>query len=424
MLAVPYLVAIASLRGLTVALPTFHGVDEYYYHYPVILRFAHQLPFPDVTHYAAGAAQPPLFHLVMAYIGKVIGYELWRLRLLEALISYAAVVVLFVLLKRRLGLDRGTAVALALLFALSPYIYGASFRLLTDNLAILFTVVALERFERFREAEELGPFVVGCLSVAAAMLTRQSTAFLVGVATYYALRGRPSVRGSPTLRDRTVALSAVGASAVPLIALFVAWHGLVPPTGNAAPCGLCSGGEGSTVHLVVTELALAALGLYGAVLFAPLLLKRIQAAGLPTLSELRGPLLGAACGVLLLLLWPAGTPTGSNAQGAGFITRVASHLPSLVGSSLVFWALVPAAGAVLWARLRVAPRRWLVLVFLGCFLVSTLVIRFPWQKYIDPFVLLAILLTVSPGELVSRRDFAGAGVLAVGFTVYILTFVG
>jgi hypothetical protein len=132
---------------------------------------------------------------------------------------------------------------------------------------------------------------------------------------------------------------------------------------------------------------------------------------------------GAALGALLLLLRPTGTPVGSTAQGAGFIWRAAEHLPSLAGSPLLFWALLPLAGAVLWARIRVAPRPRLVIAFLACFLVSTIVIRFPWQKYVDPFALLGVLLTVRPTELVRTRDFAGAAVLAIGSVAYTLSFV-
>jgi 4-amino-4-deoxy-L-arabinose transferase-like glycosyltransferase len=421
-LAVPFLIGIAALRGLTVGLPTFHAVDEYLFHYPVILRFAHQLPFPDLARYPA--AQTPLFHLLMAYGGKVIGYELWRLRLLEVLISYAAALVLFVLLERRVGLDRFTALVLALLFALSPYVYAISFRLLTDNLAILFSLLALERFERFREAERIGPFLVGCLSVAAAVLTRQSTAFLVGVAGLYALRGGLARRGWLAVRQGALAIAAAGASIAPAGALFLLWHGFVPPGGDPASCSLCSGGSagsGAGSHLVVqsTELALATIGLYGAVLFAPLLLRGIPRIGWPISPELRGPLAGAGLGALLLVLSPAHT-----SHGEGFIWHTARHLPSLLGSSLLFWALVPIAGAVLWARLRVAPRPWLAVVFLGCFLVSTLVIRLPWQKYVDPFALLGIFLTVRKHELVTPRDFAGAGILAIAFVAYTLSFIG
>ena len=77
---------------------------------------------------------------------------------------------------------------------------GTSFRLITDNLALLFSVVAIERFERSRETARLGPFAVGCACVAAAMLTRQSTAFLLAVAGLYALvikMRRPAAGAGP-----------------------------------------------------------------------------------------------------------------------------------------------------------------------------------------------------------------------------------
>jgi hypothetical protein len=230
------------------------------------------------------------------------------------------------------------------------------------------------------------------------------------------------------LREKTLVLGVVGASVVPVAVLFLIWHGLVPPGGDPASCGLCAAGSaGSAAHgpFVVrsTELALATTALYGTVLFAPLLLTRLRGMSLPSLSELTGPLLAAAVGVLMLLLWPTGTPTGSGAEGAGLIWRAAGHFPSVFGTSLVFWMLVPLAGVIVWARLRTAPRPGLVAAFFGCFLLSTLVIRFPWQKYVDPFALLAIILTVRPDDLARSRDFAGLGVLLVAFVGYTLTFV-
>jgi 4-amino-4-deoxy-L-arabinose transferase-like glycosyltransferase len=424
-LAVPYLVAIAALRGLTVRLPIFHGGDELNYHYPTILRFGRELPFPDLSAYHA--AQTPLFHLLLAYVGKVIGYELWRLRLVEALISYLAALAVFVLLHRRLGLDRATALVLSLLFALSPYMYGGSFRLLTDNLATLFVVVALERFERFRESERLGPFVVGCACVGAAMLTRQSTAFMIGVAGLYAvfagLPARAPGRGWHALGERAGLLAFVAVAVVPVGVLFLTWHGLVPPGGDPSSCGLCptrGAGQSAAGHLVVpsAELALATIGIYGAVLFAPALVRWLRS-GRDLLADARGPLAGATAGALLLLIEPA----RPGRHDAGIIWRAAGHFPSLRGSSLLFWALVPLGGAVLWARARLAPRRFLVLAFSACFLASTLVIRYPWQKYVDPFALLIVIVTVRPRELITGRDFAGAGVLGVAFVAYALSFV-
>jgi hypothetical protein len=98
-------------------------------------------------------------------------------------------------------------------------------------------------------------------------------------------------------------------------------------------------------------------------------------------------------------------------------------VPAIDGSSLVFWGLVPLSGAVLWARVARAPRRWTVTVFLGCFLIGALAIRYPWQKYVDPFALLALLMTVSPGELHRPGQLAGAAALAAAFVAYAVSFV-
>lgn len=403
---------IAALRGMTVALPIFHGSDELVYHYPTILRFSHELPFPDLHAYPA--AQTPLFHLLMAYAGKVVGYELWTLRLLEVLISYLLALAVFRLLHVRMRLRRNLALALTVLFVISPYVFGQAFRLGTDNLALLFVVLAIERFEAFRESDRLGPFVVGCACAALAMLTRQSTLFLVAVAGAYALRPAAQV----SIRVRAAALAAVALAVVPTGILFLNWHGLVPVGGDPSSCGLCGKGSGlSTGGLEVQtmELLLATIGLYGLVLFAPQLILWLRGSRRPQVrAAVRGPLLAALAGAILLLVFPA-TP---GAHAAGDFWKVASHLPTIDGSSLLFWVLVPLAGAVLTVRLRVAPRPWLPAVFAACVLISAVAIHYPWQKYVDPIAVLLLLLTVRSAEFGPWRTFAGGAVLAVAFVAY------
>lgn len=412
-LAAPFLVMIAILRGLTVALPIFHSSDEVVYHLPTILRFSRQLPFPDLGDYHA--AQTPLFHLVMAYAGQVTGYELWRLRLLEALISYGLALAVYGLLRRRLRLEQPAALALTLLFVLSPYVFGTSFRVMTDNLAALFIVVAVERLMRFGETRSVGVFATGAAAVGAAMLTRQSAAFMVGVALLFLWRGRLSGRRF------LVALGSLVLACFPVGALFLAWHGLVPPGGDPSSCGLCSGHGGAGLVIATPELALATIGLDGAVLFAPELIARgrdlrrgQRRRGGARRRIPRGPWLGALAGAVLLLVLPA--HPGSDA--AGVIWGAARHLPTVLGSSLVFWALVPLAGAVLAWRVPQAPRPWAALAFAACFVIGALAIRYPWQKYVDPFALLVVLLTVRPGELRRPRALLGALVLALAFVAY------
>jgi hypothetical protein len=422
---VPYLVAIAALRGLTAALPIFHASDERVYHLPLIHRFAAQLPFPDIGNYRA--AQTPLFHLLLAYAGKVIGYQVWRLRLVEVVISYLAALALYLLLIRRRRLEQRTALALSLLFALSPYVYGSSFRVLTDNLALLLVILSLERLERFRESGALGPFAVGAASAAAAVLTRQSMAFMFGVAALYALvTPRVSPRASP-IGTAARAIPILALAAAPVAALFAVWHGLVPPGGDPASCGLCPAvaGKGQTAqgHLVVqsSELALATIGLYGAVLFAPQALSALRRGRTPALtkSQTIAPVAAAAAGILLLLLFAA----RPGVQDAGYLWRIASHLPTLDGSSLLFWALVPLGSLTVYLRLHHRPANVAALIFFACFLSSTLVYRLALQKYVDPLALLGLLLTVRRADFPTRRSLLGAAALALGFIAYTLSFV-
>jgi hypothetical protein len=419
-LAVPFVVMVAALRGLTVTLPIFHSTDEGNYIYPTIRQFARQLPFPDLGHYVA--AQTPLFPLLEAYLGKLIGYALWEMRFVEVVISYLLALAVYVLLERRLGLRRLQALALSVLFVLSPYVFGTSFRAITDNLATLFIVLAIERFERFRESKRAGPFLVGCCALAAATLTRQSAAFMLAVAGLYALWV-----GLPLLR-RAELLVGVAISAIPVGLLFLDWHGLVPPGGDPSSCALCAPGRdaGATQGGLVVqtpELALATFGLYGVVLFAPTLLEAAWASRGMSRSQivaaLRAPAVGLVLGALLLLAFPA----RPGVHSAGLLWNAAKRLPVPLGSSLLFWVLVPLAGAILGWRWRVGPRRWLLFAFFASFLVGALAIRYPWQKYVDPFALLALFFTVRRDELVSLRELAGAAVLALAFIAYAATFV-
>jgi hypothetical protein len=425
-LAVPFLVTIAALRGLTVTLPIFHSTDEGNYIYPTILQFSRQLPFPNLGHYVA--AQTPLFPLLEAYVGKLVGYALWKLRLVEVVISYVLGLVVYFLLERRLGLRRLQALALSVLFVLSPYVFGTSFRAITDNLATLLIVVTIERFERFRETERIGPFLAGCAALTAAMLTRQSAAFMLAVCGLYALwvgagRGRRFL----TLR-RAELLAGVAITAIPVGALFLTWHGLVPPGGDPSSCALCAPGRdvGATqgaLNVQTPELALATFGLYGAVLFAPALLAAAWGARMTSYRAVASALIEPAAGVVLGALLLLAFPARPGFHSAGVLWNVAKRLPTPLGTSLLFWALVPLSGAVLAWRWRACPRRWLLFAFFACFLVGALAIRYPWQKYVDPFVLLALFFTVRDGELASLRTLAGAAVLALAFVAYALSFV-
>ena len=392
---------------------TFHGSDARVYHLPTILQFGGQLPGVDLKHYPA--AQTPLFHLLFALWGKLVGFELWKLRLLNVAVSYAAVLVLFRLLVRQVGLRQVQAFALALVFALSPYFFGASFTLLTDNLAILFALLALQRFERFRRSGS--QFALGSLAMGAAVLTRQSLLWLALVAA--AVLVLAPVSGRRRLAGAAAALLALA----PFAALVAVWAGLVPPGSDPASCGLCNSrpgvsGGGLTLRAVGFTVALA--GLYAGVIYAPVVLRRARQ-WRPRPVWLAGAL---AAGVALLVVSPlAYRPIMRPRAGdAGYLWKASDHLPLAGSSSLLFWVLVPLGCLALYLLVRRAGALSLPALFVAGFLLSALPVGLVYQKYFDPFVLLALALLVRPPDLRTRLDYVGLAALGVGFAAYALSF--
>lgn len=415
LLALPFLAGIAGLKGLTVEIDTFHGSDARVYHLATILQFRDQLPGVDLERYPA--AQAPLFHLLFALYGKLVGFELWKLRLLNVAISYSAVLVLFRLLLGALALRRGQAFALALTFALSPYFLGASFTLLTDNLAILFALLALEGFERFRRGGELGALALALLAMAAAVLTRQSLLWLALVAAaVLAIAPAPSARKAAGAAAAALALAPFGA----LVAL---WGGLVPPGSDPASCGLCDprpGVSGGALSLRAVGFTLALAGLYAAVMYAPTLPRRLRGWRARPV-----PIAGAlGAGVLLLAVSPlAYRPIeGARAGDAGYLWKLSDQLPLVGSSSLLFWVLVPLGCLALHQLVRRAGALSLEALLIASFLVAALTVRLVYQKYFDPFVLVALALLVRPADLREKLDYAGLAVLGAGFVAYALSF--
>ena len=440
LLAVPFLVGVAALQGLTVEIDTFHGTDAAVYQVPTIELFRERLDFSDYP-----SAQTPLFHLVMAGWGKLVGFELWKLRLLNVAISYGAALALLRLLRRATPLGQLPAFALTLAFVLSPYFFGASFTLLTDNLAILFALLALERIHSFSRSGSMSAFALACLCIGAAALTRQSFLWLAPVAVFFLLRR------SDSLREALAGLGLLLLALVPLGLLVLEWNGLVPPSADPASCGLCTDRPGfgrDTLTLRTVGFTVALFGLYATLVLGPSALSwlRVPAgrlarrpAGPPTGRAVAALVTGrsrrridlgrmlalaAAAGVVLLLISPLEyVPILPGQPGdAGWLWKVSDRLPTLLGSSLVFWLLVPVgalAGAVLVWRAGWAS---LSSVVLGAFLLAALPVALVYQKYFDPFMLLAVALFARPMDFRRQGDYAGIAILCLGSVAYALSF--
>jgi hypothetical protein len=412
LLAVPFLAGIAVLKGLTVEIDTFHGSDADVYQLPTILQFRHGLSFSDYP-----SAQTPLFHLVMAGWGKLVGFEPWRLRLLNVAISYGGALALMRLLRRTTTLGELPAFALTLAFALSPYFFGASFTLLTDNLAILFALLGLERVHAYRRSGSMGAFAVACLCAGGAVLTRQSFLWVALVAGVFLVLRERRAPGRLLAGGALLALSLA-----PLAALAIEWNGLVPPSADPLSCGLCTdkpgvGRDALTVRTI--GFTVAALGGYALVVLGPGIWARLR----PVPWRLLG--IGAAAGVALILISPLEyRPIGATPGDAGWLWQLSKHLPTVLGTSLLFWVAVPLGGAAAALLARRAGWTSLASVYLGAFLVVALPVGLVYQKYFDPFALLAVALFARPPDFRELRDYAGVALVCAGGIAYALSFAG
>lgn len=411
LLSLPFLVGIVGTHGLTQPLHTFHWTDEAAYHVPTIRLFADALPGLRLSSYPA--AQTPLFHLLMAVPARLFGLHLALLRAINVLVSYGAALVLWRLLWRRLGLRPWSAFAVAGLWELSPYVFGASFLLLTDSLGWLLALLALYRLLDLRNAKDLA---VACAWIALAVLTRQSYVWLVPLAAVVGWRGmRPG--------NRPAALAFPLAALVPLVALVIVWGGLVPPGSDPASCGLCeagrTGGESGGLTLRPALFTVALAGVYAVALFGPAVATARERTAVRLRAIARPALAGAGVAAGLLLA----SPLHAEAHDAGFLWQVSRRLPDVLGSSLLFWLLVPLGGLAVAARWARPGRAGFVAVAaFALFLASTLATRLVYQKYFDPFALLGLALTLRPRELGRPVELVGVAALAAVFVAYALSF--
>lgn len=407
LLAIPFLAGIAILKGLTVEVDTFHGNDAGIYHLPTIMQFSQHLSFESYP-----AAQTPLYHVLFAGYGKLVGFDLWKLRLLNVVISYGAVLAIYGLLLRRL--ERLPAFAFALLIGLSPYVLGPSFTLLTDNLALLFGVLALWAFDRARKDASLAAFALGCLAMSGAVLTRQAFLWLALVAAWALLRGRFD------WRQRALGIAAGTLALAPFFALVITWGGLVPKGSDPASCGLCTEGDSNPFTLRTVGFTLAVVGLYGAFVFLPTLWRRKP--------HIQWRWVGVAVlwGAALLLISPMAVvaPRPGKPADAGYLWRAAERGPEIFGSAPIFWLLVPLGTLTLALLVRRARIDSLPTVWFGSFLLAALPVRLVYAKYFDPFALLALALFAKAPDLRRPLDYAGIAVLCVAFTAYALIGAG
>ena len=408
-LALPFVVVVAGWHGLSHSFPAFQGGDEIL-HYPIVQTVAAQWPHPWLSGY--GAWSGPLVYWVLATLALPFGGSLVAVRLVVAVFSWGTCAVAYVLFRDRLHARPPDALGLALLLAVSPFFFGQSFHVLTENPTWFFVVLGLERLLAYVQRPGMWRLAAFAACLVAATLMRQ-------VAVWLALPGLIALLSVPQPRRHKLAgLAVLALALVPLAALLVYWGGPLPPAAGAgaSPTPLVP------VHR--TRNLLLSLGVVGS--YAVFLLPA---------AEVRAWWRRARRDRvwLAVLVLPPLVALGLMAAGVlglvttflGLVSRV--PFPHVAGASLLWWIVIPLGAAVaaglLGSRLSDVRSRVLLGALVGVLLSSLVNVRW-YERYVDFPILLALAaLALVAGVVLGRFDrerWLLAGIIAVASFVWFL----
>jgi hypothetical protein len=363
-------------------------------------------PRANLADYASSTT--PLFHLVAAWVGVFIDGSLPALRLINVVATWLFAGVVFLMANRVLRADYWTSVLLGLTFSLAPYVFGTSFVLLTDNLALFFAISTLYFAFRYMDSQDKDQLMLATLFAAAAILTRQLYLWLlptIFAAWFLGLR-----RGSS--RNPAGIFALLSLAAVPYGLLVVLWGGPVGPQFQ----------DMHQWNLRAFGFLASCIGLYGAPFVIASISQWRQRFGY-------GPfilIVVAATAVTLLAAPLHFIPYDPNCGGRqlpicfptdGFLWKISLKLPTVAGTSLLFWILTPFGFATLlcaWCTGRSSATDRFYLIPLVIYVTDAIICAnntSPYQKYFDFVALLiCMLIFFRPGHyrpVVSRLVLSG-----------------
>ena len=115
-------------------------------------------------------------------------------------------------------------------------------------------------------------------------------------------------------------------------------------------------------------------------------------------------------------------PLAYHAGDEGWIWRLARSGPSPLGTAGSSGCSCRSAARCWRCSCAAAGLRSLPVLLLGSFLLAQVATRLAYQKYFDPFVLLALLLALTPEQLRDRRVLAGCAGVALLSAGFVLAF--
>lgn len=213
MLFIVGVILFQTVLAVSVGLDRQTWGDEWHFVETVRL-FGDEISLTTLTKY--DEMSTPLPFIMYGLWGRLVGFEIERLRLLSLLLAVVTYLLLFILLSKLLD-SRRSAILGTVFVIVHPYMIGFSLFVFTDMSAILFMVAACLAMNRGRP-------VWFALMLAAAMLCRQYLAFVFLAAMIFFIMQWCHRRDT---MPRSMLMATV-LSSLPLLLLFWLWGDVHP----------------------------------------------------------------------------------------------------------------------------------------------------------------------------------------------------
>lgn len=361
------------------SIDVYDDFDEGVFHYATVMQFVEQMPEYDFVTYAS--ATTPLYHLFMAALVRLFGFELVGLRVVNLLLSVALVYVAF----RLFSGDpyKPQIYILTACFAFSPYFVGPAVRLSTDNVALLFVVLTIAALHPPNFS--LQRYGLAALFMSLAVMIRQNYIWLIPAGILRSMMGKSTLH--LRLHRRLAASALFALPLLLLLAFIVLWGGLVPPDFQLDHA------SDSLLNWRSVGYGVAVLGSYS-IFFAPWLwhFRNVMDIRWYTI------VLVLVIAVGYLVLFPVSPRTGviNEHNEGGLLWSISRFLPVVMGSSLIFWVTVPLGILTLYILFRKSQgsiQRWfwmISIMWLAVYLLNGRV----YQKYFEPYWLFFLAYSI------------------------------
>jgi hypothetical protein len=231
--------------------------DEGVYSLRVIELFAQTWPKLNFADYPVTST--PLAYVLMTGWGKLVGFEIWKLRGLTAFVTLLTAWVFYRLCKER---QLPYPLLSTFTFLLFPYTFFLGFTLYPENFALLFGVASLYFY--FTSHGSIPRTLAGSVLATLAVLSRQSyivfPAAILGVDLLRRLcAGQAAVESSSAWRPLILAIPVLS-----FVPFFIMWGGVSPPMTQAS--------QGGDFFLAITPTQLNYILIFVGFYFAPAVL--------------------------------------------------------------------------------------------------------------------------------------------------------